>query len=172
MLGQRVYNCATWKQWQITCGFLAEHTVKAQSSAADVGCNNFVDGVDKADAAESHKDKGIVCDVQGFVSNELDGKSEETTKLIQPAVSGSTTVKHIVPLKQLVCREALSDDQMSALNNLETTIVGSALNKQSKFTGYFGKQRAFAILLAYSCITTHYEWSAITNASYVTMMFI
>lgn len=110
--------------------------------------------------------------MQGFVSNELDGKSEETTKLIQPAVSGSTTVKHIVPLKQLVCREALSDDQMSALNNLETTIVGSALNKQSKFTGYFGKQRAFAILLAYSCITTHYEWSAITNASYVTMMFI
>lgn len=79
--------------------------------------------------------------MKGFVSSESDEEREETAEpMAPPPLSSLPVVQHIASLKQLVCSKALGDEYFAALNNLEMTIIGSALTKQSKLTNFFGKK--------------------------------
>lgn len=92
----------------------------------EVNCVTFLHF--EVDVAEPCMDEGIVCEVKGFVSSELDEESEETAELMPPpSLRSLTAVDYITSLKQLVRSKALGDEYFAALNNLETTIIGSAL---------------------------------------------
>lgn len=90
--------------------------------------------------------------MKGFVSSESNEEREETAEpMAPPPLSSLTVVEYIASLKQLVSSKALGDEYFAALNNLEMTIIGSALTKQSKLTNFFGKKiNVSAIWLPYS----------------------
>ncbi|KAH6946119.1 hypothetical protein HPB50_011757 [Hyalomma asiaticum] len=105
----------------------------------DICWDDFVTADDDADTAEPCTDEGIVNEVRGKSdSEESDDDDDET---LEPApTSVPVAIGYIDRLRQLVYAKGLGEEHAVALNKLETTLIASALSKQTCITDFFAKK--------------------------------
>ncbi|KAH6936129.1 hypothetical protein HPB50_013554 [Hyalomma asiaticum] len=120
-------------------GNLWQRVVDSDMGGWDVRWDDFVTADDDADTAEPCTDEGIVNEVRGKSdSEESDDDDDET---LEPApTSVPVAIGYIDSLRQLVYAKGLGEEHAVALNKLETTLIASALSKQTCITDFFAKK--------------------------------
>ncbi|KAH7984506.1 hypothetical protein HPB52_022144 [Rhipicephalus sanguineus] len=111
-------------------GDLWQCVVDSDMGGRDICWDDFVMADDDADTAEPCTDEGIVNEVRGKSdSEESDDDDDET---LEPApTSVPVAIGYIDSLRQLVYAKGLGEEHAAALNKLETTLIASALSKQT-----------------------------------------
>ncbi|KAH6941761.1 hypothetical protein HPB50_023567 [Hyalomma asiaticum] len=111
-------------------GDLWQLVVNSDMGGRDMCWDDFVTADDDADTAEPCTDEGIVNEVHGKSdSEESDDDNDET---LEPApTSVPVAIGYIDSLRQLVCAKGLGEEHAVAFNKLETTLIASALSKQT-----------------------------------------
>ncbi|KAH6934180.1 hypothetical protein HPB50_021482 [Hyalomma asiaticum] len=95
----------------------------------DICWDDFVTADDDANTAEPCTDKGIVNEVRGKSDSE---ESDDDDEMLEPApTSVPVAIDYIDSLRQLVYAKGLDEEHAAALNKLETTLISSALSKQT-----------------------------------------
>ncbi|KAH6947022.1 hypothetical protein HPB50_016724 [Hyalomma asiaticum] len=120
-------------------GNLWQRVVDSDVGGRDICWDDFVTANDDADTAEPCTDVGIVNEVRGKSdSEESDDDDDET---LEPApTSVPVAIGYIDSLRQLVYAKGLGEEHAAALNKLETTLIASALSKQTCITDFFAKK--------------------------------
>lgn len=120
-------------------GDLWQRVVDSDVGGRDICWDDFVTADDDADTAEPCTDEGIVNEVRGKSdSEESDDDDDET---LEPApTSVPVAIGYIDSLRQLVYAKGLGEEHAAALNKLETTLIASALSKQTCITDFFAKK--------------------------------
>ncbi|KAH7935201.1 hypothetical protein HPB52_004789 [Rhipicephalus sanguineus] len=111
-------------------GDLWQRVVDSDMGGRDICWDDFVMADDDTDTAEPCMDEGIVNEVRGKSgSEESDDDDDET---LEPApTSVPVATGYIDSLRQLVYAKGLGEEHAAALNKLETTLIASALSKQT-----------------------------------------
>ncbi|KAK8765187.1 hypothetical protein V5799_032204 [Amblyomma americanum] len=121
---------------------LWQRVVDSDMWGHDTGWNDFISVDGDAYTAELCTDEGIVSEVRGDSDTE-ESDEDETS---EPApISVPVGMGYIESLRQLVYAKGLGEEHASALNKLETSLIGSALQKQTSITDFFAKKK-FCVL--------------------------
>ncbi|KAH7936004.1 hypothetical protein HPB52_016375 [Rhipicephalus sanguineus] len=120
-------------------GDLWQRVVDSDMGGRDICWDDFVMANDDANTAEPCTDEGIVNEVRGKSdSEESDDDDDET---LEPApTSVPVAIGYIDSLRQLLYAKGLGEEHAAALNKLETTLIASALSKQTCITDFFAKK--------------------------------
>ncbi|XP_037500181.1 uncharacterized protein LOC119374194 [Rhipicephalus sanguineus] len=120
-------------------GDLWQRVVNSDMGGWDICWDDFVMADDDADIAEPCTDEGIVNEVRGKSNSEESDDDDDET--LEPApTSVPVAIGYIDSLRQLVYAKSLGEEYAAALNKLETTLMASALSKQTCLTDIFAKK--------------------------------
>ncbi|KAH7951773.1 hypothetical protein HPB52_012849 [Rhipicephalus sanguineus] len=120
-------------------GDLWQRVVDSDMGGRDICWDDFVMADDDADTAELCTDEGIVNEVRGKSdSEESDDDDNETLEPVPTSVP--VAIGYIDSLRQLVYAKGLGEEHAAALYKLETTLIASALSKQTCITDFFAKK--------------------------------
>ncbi|KAH6945491.1 hypothetical protein HPB50_008758 [Hyalomma asiaticum] len=120
-------------------GDLWQRVVDSDKGGRDICWDDFVTADDDADTAEPCKDEGIVNEVRG--KSDSEESDDDDDEALEPApTSVPVAIGYIDSLRQLVYAKGLGEEHAVALNKLETTLIASALSKQTCITDFFVKK--------------------------------
>ncbi|KAH6923604.1 hypothetical protein HPB50_003230 [Hyalomma asiaticum] len=120
-------------------GDLWQRVADSDMGGRDICWDDFVTADDDADTAEPCTDEGILNEVRGKSdSAESDDDDDETLEPVPTSVP--VAIGYIDSLRQLVYAKGLGEEHAVALNKLETTLIASALSKQTCITDFFTKK--------------------------------
>ncbi|KAH6939522.1 hypothetical protein HPB50_019013 [Hyalomma asiaticum] len=119
-------------------GDLWQRVVDSDMGERDICSDDFITANDDADTAEPCTDEGIVNEVHGKSdSEESDDDDDETLEPVPKSMP--VAIGYIDSLRQLVYAKGLGEEHAAALNKLETTLIASALSKQTCITDFCKK---------------------------------